>query len=93
MSPQREVFTILNDAGAVLARQRKHKIFRFQDGHIWVVPSSPSDSRAWLNNLAGLRRRLGLRRPKCAHVIQLEQCVAHLEAVSFPMPPRKPSSK
>jgi hypothetical protein len=61
MSPQHEVFTILNDAGAVLVRQRKHKIFRFQDGRIWVIPSTPGDSRAWRNNLAGLRRHLTVR--------------------------------
>jgi hypothetical protein len=63
MTPhEREVLTTLNRAGAVLARQRKHKIFRFPDGRIWVLPKSPSDTRAWLNNLCNLRRRLGVRR-------------------------------
>jgi hypothetical protein len=63
VSPQkREVLMILQEAGAVLVRQRKHKIFRFQDGLIWVLPKTPSDTRAWKNNLAGLRRRLGMRK-------------------------------
>jgi len=61
MSPQREVFTILNDVGAVLVRQRKHRIFRFSDRSIWVCPNTASDRRAWLNNLSDLRRRLNLR--------------------------------
>jgi hypothetical protein len=63
MSPQkREVLTILRTAGATLARQRKHQIFRFRDGKIWVLPSSPSDAHAWRNNLSDLRRRLGIQR-------------------------------
>jgi hypothetical protein len=33
-SHERDVLTMLNNAGAVLARQRKHKIFRFPDGCI-----------------------------------------------------------
>jgi hypothetical protein len=62
MTPhEREVLTTLNRAGAVLARQRKHKIFRFPDGRIWVVPKSPSDVHAWRNNLSDLRRRLNHR--------------------------------
>ena len=59
---EREVLAVLNDAGAVLARQRKHVIFRFPNGGIWVLPSTPGDRRAWLNNLSDLRRRLGLRK-------------------------------
>jgi predicted RNA binding protein YcfA (HicA-like mRNA interferase family) len=60
-SHERQVLSILNDAGAVLARQRKHRIFRFRDGRIWVVPKTPSDVHAWRNNLSDLRRRLNLR--------------------------------
>jgi hypothetical protein len=69
VSPQRAVFTMLNDAGAVLVRERKHKIFRFQDGRIWVIPSTPGDSRAWRNNLAGLRRRLAVRTSRSVQLV------------------------
>jgi predicted RNA binding protein YcfA (HicA-like mRNA interferase family) len=60
-SHEREILAMLNDAGARLARQRKHRIFRFPDGRIWVVPKTPSDVHAWKNNLSDLRRRLNLR--------------------------------
>jgi hypothetical protein len=58
---QREVINLLRSAGATLARQKRHQVFRFRDGRIWVLPSTPGDCRAWANNLSGLRRRLGLR--------------------------------
>jgi predicted RNA binding protein YcfA (HicA-like mRNA interferase family) len=62
MSPQkREVLNLLRNAGAMLAREKRHLIFRFPDGRIWVVPKTPSDAHAWRNNLSGLRRRLNLR--------------------------------
>ena len=62
MNAERQVRKALRDAGATLSRQRKHQIFRFRDGRIWVCPSSASDCRAWLNNLSNLRRRLNLRK-------------------------------
>jgi hypothetical protein len=72
MSPQkREVLTILHEAGATLARQRKHKIFRFPSGHIWVLPKTPSDVHAWRNNLADLRRRLNLRKLNSANTVSI----------------------
>jgi hypothetical protein len=55
---QREIEGLLKGAGAVLERKRKHCIWRFPDRRIWVVPSSPSDDRAYRNNLADLRRYL-----------------------------------
>jgi len=41
-------------------RQNGHNIFQFPDHTIWVTPSTPSDYRSWANNLADLKRRLGL---------------------------------
>ena len=65
MSPQkREVLTILHNTGATLVRQKRHQIFRFPDGRIWVVPKTPSDTHAWRNNLSDLRRKLDLRKLK-----------------------------
>jgi hypothetical protein len=72
MSPQHEVFTILNNVGAVLVRQRKHKIFRFPSGLIWVVPCSPSDSRAWMNNLASRRRHLAVRTSRPVQLVNAQ---------------------
>jgi hypothetical protein len=65
MSPHhREVLNLLRDAGAELAREKRHKVYRFRDGRIWVCPSTASDCRAWLNNLSNLRRRLGIQRAR-----------------------------
>jgi hypothetical protein len=70
MNAERQVRKVLRDAGATLARQRKHMIFRFRNGSIWVCPSTASDCRAWRYNLAHLRRRLGLRMAKAARPVQ-----------------------
>lgn len=49
---------VLAASGAQLLRQRKHRIYGWPSGHRWTVPSTPSDCRAYQNNLAHLRRFL-----------------------------------
>jgi hypothetical protein len=56
MSRSAEIQYLLRLHRAVLIRERKDKIFRFPDGRIFVVATSPSDHRAERNNLATLRR-------------------------------------
>lgn len=55
-----ECLRILKDHGAIVVRKRKHKIWRFADGRIFVSPQTPSDKLAWKNQLTSLRRFLGL---------------------------------
>lgn len=43
-----------------------HKVYRLPDGTNWIAPSTPSDCRSWRNNLADLRRKLGVRPEKRA---------------------------
>lgn len=70
---QREIKQLLKDHGAELERTKKHKVYRFPSGRIWVTSSSPRSDKAWKNNLSELREALGLngergavgeRRPK-----------------------------
>lgn len=72
---QLEVKRLLKEHGAVLERKKKHRVYRFPSGRIWVTPSTPSGAFNWKNTLAELRVSLGLvgergaegvRRPKKA---------------------------
>lgn len=55
-----EVQKILRDHGAVLVRQKKHQVWKFPDGKVYVQASTPSDQRAAANQLSKLRNMLGL---------------------------------
>lgn len=57
---EKESIRLLNAAGAVLERTKKHRIWRFPDGRIHVMPSTPSCSHAWKNQLSDLKKFLGL---------------------------------
>jgi hypothetical protein len=56
MSPGAEIDLLLRRADARLVRQRKHRIFRFPDGRIFVQANTASDVRAEKNSLSVLRR-------------------------------------
>lgn len=60
MDAQRQVENILRHAR--LLRTKHHNVFLLANGRRWVTPKTPSDAWAWRNNLADLRRVLGLRR-------------------------------
>ncbi len=55
-SQQREVQELLHTYGYNLVRQRKHRIYKHTTGHIFVAPSTPSDTRSWNNSLAQLKK-------------------------------------
>jgi hypothetical protein len=57
---KKEVMRILREHGAVLERTKKHKIWRFPDGRIHVLPGSPGCAHAWKNQLHDLRNFLEL---------------------------------
>jgi hypothetical protein len=56
MSRTAEIQYLLKVHRAVLIRERKHKIFRFPDGRIFVQSATPGDCFAERNALATLRR-------------------------------------
>jgi predicted RNA binding protein YcfA (HicA-like mRNA interferase family) len=59
-----EIEKLLHENGAVLVRQKKHRVYRFPDGREVVMASTPSDHRATLNKLTFLRRMLDGRLPE-----------------------------
>src|SRR5450631_3114231 len=56
------VLRIINGLGGRLVRQKRHHKYQFPDGQVLTLPSTPSDSRAWHNVLAQVRRMFGLDR-------------------------------
>lgn len=55
------VASLLKTNGAKLVRTKKHKVWRFPDGRIFTMPSTPSDSAHGDKNLlADLKKFLGL---------------------------------
>ena len=57
MKAHRELQTLLNTHGAVLARQKRHLIYKLPDGRILTVSQTASDSqRAMKNAIADLKR-------------------------------------
>ncbi len=59
-----EVERMLEQSGAVLARQNKHLVYRLPNGRTFTRHKTPSDHRAALNELSDLRRALGVVRGK-----------------------------
>jgi hypothetical protein len=57
-----ETDRLLSDHGAILVREGKHRIYQLPGGQMFTRPKTPSDHRSTLNNLASLRRALGIRR-------------------------------
>jgi hypothetical protein len=63
MSVTREEETcieILKEHGAVLARERKHRVWKLPDGRTFVMAKTASDRYTWRNNLSDLRNFLGI---------------------------------
>jgi hypothetical protein len=56
-----EVNKLLAERGAVLARKRKHEIWKFPDGRTFVRASTTSDRNSEENNLSDLRKLLGIQ--------------------------------
>jgi len=59
MSAQAKLEDLLKEASATLLRRGNHRVYQIQGVGRFVVPSSPSDGRAWDNSYARLMRLLG----------------------------------
>lgn len=59
-----DAVALLKEHGFTLARTKKHKVWKHNDGRTWVMPSSPSDVYAWKNNLSELKNFLGVNPPR-----------------------------
>lgn len=65
MNDRKQVEELIREHGGGLVRSRKHRVYRFPDGRIFTISSTPSDTaRAEKNNLAELRNFLHIRRAK-----------------------------
>lgn len=60
MNPDVEVARLLAEHGAERVRGRKHEVWRLPGGQMFTRSSTPGDMRAGWNQLADLRRALGL---------------------------------
>jgi len=61
---ERERGKLLKQHGFVLVRQSCHKIYRNQEGKVFVTPATPSDQRGIYNSLSDLKRILA-QPPMC----------------------------
>lgn len=60
-----EIVDLLKANGAVLDRSKKHRVYKFPDGRIWVVPCSPRNPEmSYKANLCELQKLLGLTTPR-----------------------------
>lgn len=57
---RKTIITLLREHGAELVRQRKHKVYRFPGGKIYVESGTPSDQLGERRTLADLKRTLEL---------------------------------
>ncbi len=55
---EREIDEIIAAAGGEQVRRRKHRIYRFSDGRVFVRSSTSSDYRSSLNTISDLKRFL-----------------------------------
>lgn len=58
--PAVEVSRLLKEHRAVLVRTKRHQVYRFPNGRVFTMASTPSDFRAAANQLTDLRRTLGI---------------------------------
>jgi hypothetical protein len=67
----KQIFDLLDSCGATRLPRNKHNKYRLPDGQVFVMASSTSDHRAMRNNLAELKRYLGLSKqglaPRVGH--------------------------
>jgi hypothetical protein len=60
MNAAEQINRILDECGAVLVRQNKHKVYRLPNNQTFVLANTASDHRAAANSLSDLRRILGI---------------------------------
>ena len=57
---------LLKQAGAVLLRDRKHRVYRLANGQTLVMAKTPSDQRGTRNAVASLRRAIRGQAAQCS---------------------------
>ena len=67
-----ELDQLLRDSGAVLVREKKHRVYRLPSGRNLVLSKTPSDRRTEANQIRDLRRLIAE-----AKSLELETCHAN----------------
>jgi hypothetical protein len=67
MDASAELTRLLTDSGAVLVRQKKHRVYRLPNGHNFISPKTPGDYRTAANQLSNLRHALALEPAQPSH--------------------------
>ena len=63
MNERKDVEALIKEHGGVLVRQKKHQVWKFPDGRIFTMASTPGDCvHAERNNMTDLRNFLGIAR-------------------------------
>lgn len=60
MTDKRTAINLLRDNGFELVRSKKHQVYKDDAGRTMVLPSTPSDIRAYRNAIADMRRLHGI---------------------------------
>lgn len=63
MKPKGRLKQALESVGAKLKRDKKHRVYELPNGKNFVIPSTPSDTRADLNAISDLRKVAGVEKP------------------------------
>lgn len=89
MSREGQIAELLKSHGAVLARTKKHNVWKLKDGRSWTTPKTPSCSRSAENNYHDLLKFLGVKaeRRKRAGERRAKQGTAKAALQLEPLPP------
>lgn len=97
MNAATEIDRLLDEHGAVLLRDDKHRIYRLPNGQKFTSPKTPSDHRSMRNNLSSLRHALGVVRqnhnPKGEQKMQPQRSTPPAAPEPAPPPPKVESLK
>lgn len=62
-NPKSTLERLIEEHGGVLVRKKKHKVYRFPNGSVFTVSSTPECSFAYDNALSLLKNLLGINPP------------------------------
>lgn len=97
MNAATEIDRLLDEHGAVLLREDKHRVYRLPNGQKFTSPKTPSDHRSMRNNLSSLRHALGVvhqnHNPKGEQKMQPQRSTPPAASEPAPTPPKVESLK
>ena len=92
MNPEAEVSRLIKQHGGVLVRTKRHKVWKFPDGRVFTTAATPSDYRAYANQLTDLKRTLGLTKSEATVGARREKNIKRGSRSSFVVTPSASSA-